>query len=99
MTCSSSSSSDSMSPCSPAAPLGLVAEDLLEEGLDGPGRGVAVLDAERRVAEEAGAVVVAEQHPEADRRLVYGVVLAHRLVRRVGVEGEGRIEGVVGDGL
>ena len=72
----------------------IFAEHLSSELLERAGLGVAVLDAERRVAHEPQHVVVAGEHPEADRGPVHRGLLAQQLPVRVGVLAEAGIEGV-----
>ena len=75
----------------PGAPLRPVAQDLLPHL--GPGVGAdhaAVLDAQRRVAQQPDGVVVAEQRPEAERRALHRVGGAELGVLRVRILGEAR---------
>ena len=79
----------------PGAPLRPVAQDLLAHL--GPGFGAdhaAVLDAQRRVAQQPDGVVVAEQRPQAERRALHRVGGAELGVLRVRVLGEARVEGI-----
>ena len=78
-----------------ALALTVAAEHLVGELVEQGWPGVGVLDAERRVAQEAQDVVVLEEQPDPERTLVDGLVLPHRLVLRVGILGEPGFEGVV----